>query len=224
MNILITGISRGIGKELLDQAIDSGKFTKVFACSSSGNLPENTDIVRYFHLNFCDDESIHALSNALQGEALSILINNAGYLKHESFDKMDISDAKKIFDINFWGPYKLVKALLGNLRQGKGHVVNIGSMGGFQGSGKFPGLATYSASKAAVANLTECLAEEYKEDEIKFNCLALGAVNTEMLKKAFPSYDGGVEAGKTAKYILHFALYSSEVINGKVLPISVSTP
>jgi NAD(P)-dependent dehydrogenase (short-subunit alcohol dehydrogenase family) len=52
--------------------------------------------------------------------------------------------------------------------------MNITSMGGFQGSSKFPGLSAYSASKAALGNLTECLAEELKEENVAVNALALG--------------------------------------------------
>ena len=66
------------------------------------------------------------------------------------------------------------------------HVVTISSMGGIQGSMKFAGLAAYSSSKGAVITLTELLAEEYKETGPQFNVLALGAVQTEMLKEAFP--------------------------------------
>ena len=66
------------------------------------------------------------------------------------------------------------------------HVVNVTSMAGFQGSGKFSGLSYYSASKAALGSLTECLAEELKEDEVKVNALAIGSVQTEMLAEAFP--------------------------------------
>ena len=60
-------------------------------------------------------------------------------------------------------------------------------MGGVQGSMKFAGLSAYSSSKGAVITLTELLAEEYKETGPSFNVLALGAVQTEMLKKLFPA-------------------------------------
>jgi len=105
-----------------------------------------------------------------------------------------------------------------------GHIVNIGSMGGFQGSSKFPGLSVYSSSKAAVASFTECLAEELKETKIKVNCLALGATQTEMLEEAFPGYEAPLSANKMAEFIADFSLNSSKWINGKVLPISISTP
>ena len=104
------------------------------------------------------------------------------------------------------------------------HIVNIGSMGGFQGSSKFPGLSAYSASKAALHTLTECLAQEFTEQGIKVNCLALGSAQTEMLEKAFPGYESPVMAFEMGKYIADFALTGHRFFNGKVLPVAVTTP
>jgi NAD(P)-dependent dehydrogenase (short-subunit alcohol dehydrogenase family) len=108
--------------------------------------------------------------------------------------------------------------------QSPSHIVNIGSMGGFQGSAKFAGLSAYSASKAALHNFTECLAEELKERKISVNCLALGSAQTEMLEKAFPGYESPVMAFEMGKYIADFALTGHKFFNGKVLPVAVTTP
>ena len=97
-------------------------------------------------------------------------------------------------------------------------------MGGFQGSSKFPGLSLYSASKGAVAVLTEAMAEEFKDEGISVNCLALGAVQTEMLEEAFPGYKAPLSADEMGKYIAGFALTGNRYFNGKILPVSVSTP
>jgi NAD(P)-dependent dehydrogenase (short-subunit alcohol dehydrogenase family) len=104
------------------------------------------------------------------------------------------------------------------------HVVTISSMGGIQGSLKFPGLAAYSSSKGAVITLSELLAEEYKEQGIAFNVLALGAVQTEMLAEAFPGYQAPISAADMAKYIVDFTLTGNQYYNGKVLEVSSSNP
>jgi NAD(P)-dependent dehydrogenase (short-subunit alcohol dehydrogenase family) len=109
-------------------------------------------------------------------------------------------------------------------RSNQAHIVNIGSMGGFQGSSKFPGLSIYSASKAALANLTECLAEEWKEYNINVNCLALGSVNTEMLQSAFPGYEANVSPHEMAKFIADFSINGRALFNGKVIPVALNTP
>ena len=106
----------------------------------------------------------------------------------------------------------------------QGHVVTVSSMGGVQGSMKFPGLSAYSSSKGAVITLTELLAEEYKETGPSFNVLALGAVQTEMLEEAFPGYKAPVTALEMATYIKDFALTGQKLYNGKLLQVSNSTP
>ena len=105
-----------------------------------------------------------------------------------------------------------------------GHVVTVSSMGGVQGSMKFPGLSAYSSSKGAVITLTELLAEEYKETGPSFNVLALGAVQTEMLAEAFPGYEAPVKPAEMAEYIADFALTGQKYYNGKLLQVSNSTP
>jgi len=105
-----------------------------------------------------------------------------------------------------------------------GHVVNISSMGGVQGSVKFAGLSAYSSSKGALITLTELLAEEYKEHGPSFNVLALGAVQTEMLEEAFPGYKPPMLAIEMAEYIVDFSLNGQKYYNGKLLQVANSTP
>ena len=97
-------------------------------------------------------------------------------------------------------------------------------MGGFQGSAKYSGLSYYSASKAALACLTECLANEFTGFGISVNCLALGSVQTEMLNEAFPGYKAPVDAKQMAEYISGFALTGHKFFNGKILPVAIGNP
>lgn len=225
MNVLITGVSKGIGNAILKEVLKNPKLNKVYACSSSLNQKAvNSDKLKMIHLDFLNQSTWNNLNVVLKNEPIHILINNAGYLSYSSFENTSFEEVKQIFDVNFFGPYTLIQQLMPNLKAGKAHVVNIGSMGGFQGSAKFSGLSAYSASKAALANLSECLANEFSNDGVKFNCLALGAVNTEMLKKAFPSYHANISPEKIAERIADFAFNWSDTINGKVIPLSFSTP
>ena len=95
---------------------------------------------------------------------------------------------------------------------------NITSVGGLNASKKFPGLSAYASSKGAVITLTEVLAEEYKSRP-RFNCLALGSVQTEMLKKAFPGYEAKIMPAEMAKQILDFALDESSLVNGEIIKL-----
>ena len=103
-------------------------------------------------------------------------------------------------------------------------IVNISSIGGIQGSVKFPGLSAYSSSKGALNILTEMLAEEYKDKNIHFNTLALGSVQTKMLEKAFPGFDALTSAKEMANYIFKFSTDEYKLFNGKIIPVSSSTP
>jgi NAD(P)-dependent dehydrogenase (short-subunit alcohol dehydrogenase family) len=151
-------------------------------------------------------------------ETVDILINNAGSLLNKPFTQLSQVDFLDMFQYNFLGHAKMIQHLLPLMKE-NAHIVNIGSMGGFQGSMKFPGLAAYSASKAALHNLTECLAIELADRKIKVNCLAL-----EMLEKAFPGYESPVMAFEMGKYIADFALTGNKFFNGKIIPVSVTTP
>ena len=237
MNIVITGASKGIGFHLAKLFAKDENNTVVAIARSKDLLKElRNDCIRQnlkskIKIVVFDIEDPNNVKNRLKNEiikhidSVDILINNAGFLINKSFVDMDIKEIQKIYNINFISHSVLIQDLIPFLKESKlGHVVNISSMGGYQGSSKFPGLSFYSSSKAALANLTECLAEEFKNNNIKFNCLALGAVNTEMLKTAFPDFNAPLNADEMANFIYDFAINGSKYFNGKIIPVSISTP
>ncbi|HEX7367952.1 MAG TPA: SDR family oxidoreductase [Pelobium sp.] len=230
--VIITGASSGIGFEAAIELATKGHQVLAIARSKDklqGLKKIVTDLnpqavifpVVFDILN--DDES--ALVNFVKQhwQTFNILINNAGTLINKPFAELSEFDMAEMFQSNVLSHFRMIKALKPLLVKGS-HILNIGSMGGFQGSSKFPGLAAYSASKAALHNLTECLAQEFLEDKISVNCLALGSAQTEMLEKAFPGYQSPVMAFEMGKYIADFAINGNRLFNGKILPVAVSTP
>jgi NAD(P)-dependent dehydrogenase (short-subunit alcohol dehydrogenase family) len=216
MNIIITGASSGVGFEAVLELILSGKH-KIIALARSenklGGLLEiakglNPDCVLYpvafdiVHDDYTD--LLQFINSRLDGQ-VDILVNNAGVLINKPFTELLETDFVEMLQSNFIGHVRMIQSLLPLMPAGS-HILNIGSMGGFQGSAKFPGLSAYSASKAALHTLTECLAQELTEQQIKVNCLALGSAQTEMLEKAFPGYESPVMAFEMGKYIADFAL------------------
>jgi NAD(P)-dependent dehydrogenase (short-subunit alcohol dehydrogenase family) len=155
---------------------------------------------------------------------IDILVNNAGTLINKPFGQISPEEITHTFEINYMAPALLIKNLLPQLKQGQAHIINICSVGGIQGSMKFAGLSHYSASKSALAVLTECLAQEYKKEKLTFNALALGAVQTDMLTEAFPNYKAPVTPEQMGEFIANFAISGKEFFNGKILPVSLSTP
>lgn len=233
MNIIITGASSGIGFETaLEFTLDSKNKVVCIARSADklrklleiakGINPDCTLLPVEFDLVNDDYSALIPFLKERLG-TIDILINNAGSLINKSFLTTTQADLAEMLESNVMSHFKMIQNTLPLMKSGS-HIVNIGSMGGFQGSVKFPGLAAYSASKAALHTLTECLAFELAEQGIKVNCLALGSAQTEMLEKAFPGYESPVMAFEMGKYIADFARTGHKLFNGKILPVAVSTP
>ena len=236
LNIVVTGASQGIGFEVARQLAKLGNNNIVAIARNAQNLQqlknacikENIQAHLYpipFDLNSKEPYSEDLLPKIRQHfEHIDILINNAGYLVNKEFEDIDDEHIEAMMGTNFMAMAKLTRMVIPLMKQHGGHVVSISSMGAFQGSMKFKGLSVYSASKAAVASLTECLAEEYKHTNMVFNCLALGATDTEMFRTAFPSSKAPHSAAEIASFIVDFALNGKKFFNGKILPVTTTTP
>lgn len=232
MNIIVTGASKGIGREIV-KYLNGNPMHHIFAISRDKKQLEslksecaNPENVEIFDGDLTQNlESTDFYQTIQKVSCIDILINNAGMLINKPFMKLTEEDFKSVFEVNLFSIAKLIKLTVPSLRKSKNpHIVNIGSMGGIERSSKFVGLSAYSSSKAALANLTECLAEELKEDNIHCNCLSLGAVNTEMLQQAFPDYKATTNPEEMAVFIGDFATKYGRLMNGKIFSISASTP
>jgi NAD(P)-dependent dehydrogenase (short-subunit alcohol dehydrogenase family) len=234
MNIVISGASSGVGFEAVLELILNSENKVLALARSADKLQRLLEIAKglnpdcqLFPVQFdlVNDDIQQGLVPFIQQNfgKIDILINNAGALEVKPFDQTNEIDFVEMLQSNFLSHVRLIQGLLSEMNQAS-HIVNIGSMGGFQGSVKFPGLSAYSASKAALHTLTECLALELADRKIKVNCLALGSAQTEMLEKAFPGYESPVMAFEMGKYIADFARTGHQFFNGKVLPVAVTTP
>ena len=223
-NIIITGTSRGIGYELALQFANAGHQVLALSRKTPKALIENPNITCLSIDISNPDEVIQVEKFITQTwKKVDVLIHNAGSLLNKPFTQITSEEFQNIYKVNVFAVAELTKICIPFMEKGS-HVVTISSMGGIQGSMKFAGLAAYSSSKGAVITLSELLAEEYKEQGIAFNVLALGAVNTEMLQEAFPGYEAPLSAKEMADYIFNFALTGNKYYNGKVLQVSSSTP
>ena len=224
-NIVITGTSRGIGYQMVGLLADSDH--QVLALSRdevpvSGMGLTNCDC---FPCDLTHREDLKRVAQYVKDNwgRVDILIHNSGNLVNKPFEKLKAEEIMKCYQVNVFGVMHLTQQLLPYM-DSKGHVVGISSMGGIMGSAKFPGLTAYSSSKGALNTLIEVLAEEYKETGPSFNALALGAVQTEMLEEAFPGYKAPITAKQMARFVLDFALTGNQFYNGKILPVSSTTP
>lgn len=232
-NVIVTGASRGIGFELVQKYIETGH--EVIALSrNSDRLEELKEAcfqlnpltqVHIIPFDLAKDDIAAQLIPFIEScfQHVDILINNAGALIAKPFTEISAEELERIYHVNVLSVFKLTQELIPKFSN-NAHIVNISSVGGVQGSVKFSGLSAYSSSKAALVALTECLAEEYKETDFAFNCLALGAVQTEMLEEVFPGYQAPTSANDMAAYIFDFSINGQNFYKGKVLNVSKSTP
>ncbi len=224
-NVIITGTSRGIGFELAKLFADKGHKVLALSRNETPISELGHDNISFFPFDISKSEDMERMNHFItqNWKSVDILINNAGKLLNKPFLDTAAQEFEQVYKVNVFGVASITKALLPKMSKG-GHVLSISSMGGVQGSMKFPGLSAYSSSKAAVITLTELWAEEFKETGPSFNVLALGAVQTEMLSQAFPGYEAPNSALEMAEYIMEFALTGQRFYNGKLLQVSSSTP
>jgi NAD(P)-dependent dehydrogenase (short-subunit alcohol dehydrogenase family) len=224
-NIIITGTSRGIGFEMVKLFSDAGHNVLALSRNSKPISDLKLKNVTALEFDIANESEILKLSAYLQTgmKSVDVLINNAGFLVNKPFSEITSEEFKRCYDVNVFGVVSLIRTTLPFMKK-DGHVLNISSMGGIQGSVKFPGLSAYSSSKGAIITLTELLAEEYKETGPSFNVLALGSVQTEMLEEAFPGFKAPLSATEMAQYIMDFSLTGNKFYNGKILQVSSTTP
>ncbi|WP_299051176.1 SDR family oxidoreductase [uncultured Polaribacter sp.] len=224
-NVVITGTSRGIGFELAQQFANDGHNVLALSRNTKPLETVNHPNIKTISIDLSSSTDLQKVTHFINEEwkSVDILINNAGKLINKPFIELTQEDFFEVYKVNVFAVAELTKLLIPNLKEGA-HVVTVSSMGGIQGSMKFPGLAAYSSAKGAVITLSELLAEEYKTQKIAFNVLALGAVQTEMLQEAFPGYEAPISALEMADYIYNFALTGHKFYNGKVLQVSSTTP
>ncbi len=239
MNIVITGASRGIG---FYTALHLAKNTdhKIFALSrDERGLKKLSDAIEpdrvvIIPCDITDEKSIGESVQKIAGivSGVEVLINNAGKLINKSFLELTAADWQAVYNVNVFGVVNVTRALIPLLLKGeiipqsniKAHIVNISSIGGIQGSIKFKGLSAYSSSKGALIGIGECLSEELKTSGVHVNTIALGSVETEMFLSAFPGMKASVDPIEISMWVADFALNGYRFFNGKIIPVSTSTP
>ncbi len=232
MNIIITGASSGIGFEAALEWIRDAKNTVVAIARNIDKLKRLHQIAKdlnpdcklipvQFDIVNGDYEQglIPFLNLKLEGK-IDVLVNNAGELVNKPFMELTDADWYQMLDSNVMGHVRMCKNLIPLMNE-QSHILNISTMGAFQGSAKFAGLSAYSASKAALCTLTEVLATELLDKKIACNCLALGSAQTEMLEKSLPGYQSPIMAFEMGKYVAVFAITGHKFFNGKIIPVAL---
>ncbi|GAA3708243.1 SDR family NAD(P)-dependent oxidoreductase [Nonomuraea antimicrobica] len=196
----ITGASRGLGAEIARAALKGGDNV-VVAVRNPDRLPgdlQTSDQVHAVALDVTDSGAIPAAVQAATDRfgGIDVLVNNAGRGLLGALEEIGDDEARSLFDLNVFGLINMTRAVLpGMRRQGSGKIVNIGSRSGFEGE---PGVSLYSASKFAVAGISEALAAEMSPFGIQSMVVEPGVLRTDFLdasslslaRERIADYDG----------------------------------
>lgn len=227
-HFIITGASKGIGRQTALSLAGRGHMITAVARSGSALTSlkrEYSSHIQTLKLDITDPGSVGKLSALLKKDNSKIdgFVHNAGLLINKPFLEQTDEDWQNQIEVNLLAVVRWTRELIPYFNKGS-HILNISSMGGYQGSSKFPGLSAYSVSKGALSVLGECLAVELAEFQIAVNTLCLGAVRTEMLDQAFPGLEAPVSAEEMGSYVAHFIQEGHRFYNGKILPVALSDP
>lgn len=235
---LITGTSRGIGKQIAEVFASEGAFVYAHARKEGsidswcGQLQQEYSahmIPLYFDLK--DSAGIKAAAFKIRKEArrIDVLVNNAGIVTNELIGMIDIKTMKEMFDVNVFGLTELMQLVATKfmIRQKSGSIINISSIVGVEGS---RGQAAYSASKGAVIAMTKSAAKELAPYQIRVNSVAPGMTDTEriqvtireMYKGKIPEIGMGrlASTNDIAQACLYLASDESSYVTGQILTVS----
>lgn len=182
--VLVTGASRGIGASIANQ-LASDKFNRYKVYAGVRNLSSKNELIPSANLQITEldviyDQSIAVvLQEILQEEGrIDVLINNAGIMAYGSHENVLIDEAKKMFEVNYFGVIRVTQAVLPSMREHhKGRIIQIGSRSGFR---PLPSLSVYGDSKAALLSASQSMAATLTPWNIKVSVIEPGPVMTDL--------------------------------------------
>ena len=231
--VLVTGASRGIGREIA-QAFAQGGATVLGTATSengAGNISEYLgEHGKGFVLNVTENDSIAALFDTIKSDfgGVDILVNNAGITRDNLMMRMKDEEWEDIISTNLNSVFKISKAVLRNMMKKRhGRIINIGSVVGSSGN---PGQANYCASKAGLLGFTKSLAQEVASRGITVNTVAPGFIQTDMTEELNDEQKGAIlskvpanRLGKPQEIASAVAFLASDMagyINGETLHVN----
>jgi 3-oxoacyl-[acyl-carrier protein] reductase len=194
---LITGGDKGIGKGIVQVLAEEG-YKVIFTYKSNENGAQELAAayanVHAVKCDFADNESIQNAIDEISKLALGIdvLVNNVGIDMDSVFVKMDFATWNEVIQVNLVQVYHFIHAFAPGMIAGKwGRILNVSSIGAFQGSF---GKANYAASKAGILGLTKALALEFAAKGVTVNAICPGAFDTSMFERIPQKYREDIEA------------------------------
>ena len=193
---LITGVSSGLGRAFAAGALAAGhrvigtvrrlEDAEAFDASSDAAFPLLMDVTNYAAI----PDAVQAAERA--AGPVDVLVNNAGYGHEGVLEESSMDDLQRQFAANVFGPVAMIKAVLPGMRaRGRGHIVNVTSMGGFI---TMPGISFYCGSKFALEGISEALGKEVAPFGIHVTALAPGQFRTDWAGRSMDRTPRSIEA------------------------------
>lgn len=180
--LLITGVSSGFGRALAQQALADGHRVVGTVRNAQAAQAFAAMCPARAHARILDVTQFDAIDGVVADieanvGAVDVLVNNAGYGHEGILEESPLSDMRRQFDVNVFGPVAMMKAVLPFMRaRRRGHIVNITSMGGHI---TMPGIAYYCGSKFALEGISDTLAREVEPFGIAVTAIAPGSFRTD---------------------------------------------
>ena len=184
---LVTGANSGLGRATALLLAQKGH--KVYAgMRDLEKGPKLLDLAEDYDLSTIEidvtnNDSVVGCANQIEanGDALDVLVNNAGVALNSVTEDIDIDRAKEVMDVNVWGPVRCVKAFVPGMRErGTGHIFQVSSIAGLIGH---IGQTVYVGSKFALEGMSEALAQELISFGIRVHIVEPGVTRTAILPK-----------------------------------------
>lgn len=185
--ILISGVGKGLGLDMLYKCIDNGAYIYGFTRSKNDIKKINKKYLtksKIFVGDITNDKFLKRLFSYFKKNKIYLdgLINNAGQRQRKSFIDFTKKDIEQIIKVNFVSTFLLTQLFVKNSKNHGESIVNIGSI---VGEKPFSNLVGYASSKSAVSGFTKSLALELaeKKNNIRVNCINPGFTKTSYFKK-----------------------------------------
>lgn len=225
---MVTGGGRGIGRATALLFAERG--AKVALCSRTIGEADSTaklilskgGVGKAYECDVADEAAVRRLFAEIKREfgGVDVLVNNAGVFSRGLLEDVSLAEFNRVHAVNAGGVFLCCREAFEHMKEkGGGSVVNVSSLSGVRGAKKSPGFAAYCAAKFAVVGLTEALAEEGRGRNISVNAVCPGAVDTAMLKVAFPNAPQKLAPRQMAEAIFFLAASKSSGVNGVSLEL-----